>query len=118
MSGFDWFLVLFWIGIAGSLVHALLVWDWFWLGYFVVDRSISVRLLHLIPLWHIPIANIQDLQVHRRGRISDNPIWHVLLPDEMRPYIHLRLKRGLFRSLTITPMRPERFVADVRRHMT
>ena len=116
-SSFSWLEILFFLGIAGSLLYQLLIWDWFYLGYFVVDKSIQVRLLHLLPIWRIPISNISELSVFRRGWLSDSAFGHILGPDFVRPYVHLRLKRGLFRSLTITPMRPERFIADVRRHM-
>jgi len=109
---FDWIGVVFWIGVGGTLLYWALIWSWFWLGYKVVGKSIQVRFLHVLPIWSIPIADVASIRL-----IEPSKVLYLLDIEFGRPYVHLELRRGLIRSVSITPFSAARFVVEVRKHM-
>jgi hypothetical protein len=109
------------VAMAGPFLAAVLVPDFYWLGYGVVGRNIHVRLFHVLPIWFIPISNVQSIECSREGVVPGNPITWLWWFEITRPYVLITLKRGLFwnlwRQLQITPFFADRFVARVRSQM-
>ena len=112
---------LIWLAILGPFLAAVLVPDFYWLGYGVVGRNIHVRLFHVLPIWFIPIRNVERIDYSRDGVVLGNPVTWFLWFEITRAYVVITLKRGLFwglwKRLQITPFFADRFLARVRAQM-
>jgi len=120
-GGWDlvWLLgVLIVLSTAGAWLAAILVPDFFWLGYGVVGKRIHVRLLHVLPIYTVPISNIRDIRFSTEGTLPGNPITWLFWFEITRPYAVISFKRqifgGLMKQVQITPFRAHQFVAKVR----
>jgi len=119
----DWdpswlFGIAFVVSTAGAWLAAILVPDWYWLGYGVVGKRIHVRLFHVLPIYTVPIGNIREIKFSREGALPGNPVTWLLWFEITRAYAVITFKRpiflGLMKQVQITPFHADRFVAQVR----
>ena len=112
---------LFWLAILGPVLAAVLVPHFYWLGYGVVGRNIHVRLFHVLPIWLIPIRNVERIEYSRDGAVPGNPVTWLFWFEITRPYVVITLRHGLlwnlWKQLQITPFFADRFVSRVRAQM-
>jgi hypothetical protein len=87
-------------------------------GYRVSDSGIWVVVLHLLPVYRISFHNIKEIRRSAPGELGPTKVFLLRLGNRIWGEPVLIRKRGLFRSVVITPDKPDEFIATVQSHLS
>jgi hypothetical protein len=83
-----------------------------WQDYRVYPDRIQLRCWFLLSTFAIPLDDIVEVRISRRGLLGLTCWWGLKLDwADLFEHVQLHRKTGLFRWLRFTPDNPERFVA-------
>ena len=83
------------------------------ISYELTHKSIEIKLFHLLSIYRIPFSNITEIQeVKCRIGMLIGLQW--INRVFVKSYVMIRLKRGLFPSVRLTPNNPSNFIEQVK----
>ena len=81
--------------------------------YRITDDSIEFVMFGHLRVWRCSFENISDIRLVSFARLLVTPALH-LMNRPFAQYVLVRTRRGVFRSVVITPDRPQEFLRIVQ----